>query len=192
MTKHDPTQVQSRLLSAVEDILISEGLNGLTLEAVAKKADVSKGGLLYHFKSKDDLIEGILARMVREWNLQLEFHWQAAKPGPGRMARALSRLIAADPVLNSPDTEQSRRQRGLCGAVMAATVNNPDLLKPVRASYEALLKRIEDDGLDPGRTIAIVAALDGLWFATFFNFYTLSPKQRTSLLQAIEELAQQK
>ncbi|WP_374071309.1 hypothetical protein [Corynebacterium belfantii] len=37
---------KEKLLDAFEDILISQGENAATLDAVAQKAGVSKGGLL--------------------------------------------------------------------------------------------------------------------------------------------------
>ena len=39
-----------------------KGVAKLTLEAVAKEAGVSKGGLLYHFSNKEALIEGMIVR----------------------------------------------------------------------------------------------------------------------------------
>jgi AcrR family transcriptional regulator len=36
----------------------------MTLEAVAREADVSKGGLLYHFPSKEALISGMVRRLI--------------------------------------------------------------------------------------------------------------------------------
>ncbi len=41
---------------------MDEGSSGVTLEKVAAEAGVSKGGLLYHFKSKSDLYDGLARR----------------------------------------------------------------------------------------------------------------------------------
>jgi AcrR family transcriptional regulator len=56
---------RDRILNALQRILVEEGGAGVTLEKVAAEAGVSKGGLLYHFKSKPDLYDG-LARRFRE------------------------------------------------------------------------------------------------------------------------------
>ena len=37
-----------------------DGVSAMTLEAVAREAGLSKGGLLYHFASKDELIAAML------------------------------------------------------------------------------------------------------------------------------------
>ncbi|WP_030159803.1 TetR/AcrR family transcriptional regulator [Glycomyces sp. NRRL B-16210] len=53
---------RDRILNALQGILVDEGSSGVTLEKVAAEAGVSKGGLLYHFKSKSDLYDGLAAR----------------------------------------------------------------------------------------------------------------------------------
>ena len=51
------------VLDAFETLLIDVGERAATLDAVAKKAGVSKGGLLYHFPNKEALIEVLLDRL---------------------------------------------------------------------------------------------------------------------------------
>ena len=51
------TSKKTQLLDAAAAIVNEYGSEYLTLDAVAKRAGVSKGGLLYHFKSKTALIE---------------------------------------------------------------------------------------------------------------------------------------
>ncbi len=57
------TTTRDRILDALQDALLEEGPGGATLEAVAERASVSKGGLLYHFRNKDDLFAGLLDRL---------------------------------------------------------------------------------------------------------------------------------
>lgn len=58
------TSSRDRILDAYEDLLAVEGERYATLEAVAARADVSKGGLLYHFPSKDRLAAALCDRLV--------------------------------------------------------------------------------------------------------------------------------
>lgn len=60
-----PPLARERVLDAFEVILISSGERTATLDATAKAAAVSKGGLLYHFASKDDLADGMIERLKR-------------------------------------------------------------------------------------------------------------------------------
>jgi AcrR family transcriptional regulator len=60
-----PPLARERVLDAFEEILITDGARAATLDATAKAAGVSKGGLLYHFGSKEDLAAGLLERLFR-------------------------------------------------------------------------------------------------------------------------------
>jgi AcrR family transcriptional regulator len=55
---------RQRILDAYEDVLAADGERHATVEAVAAKAGVSKGGVLYHFPSKDRLAEALYDRML--------------------------------------------------------------------------------------------------------------------------------
>ncbi|ALE79696.1 TetR/AcrR family transcriptional regulator [Pseudonocardia alni] len=58
-----PGSARDRVLDAYETLLIEQGPGGATLDAVAAAAEVSKGGLLYHFNSKESLVGGLLERL---------------------------------------------------------------------------------------------------------------------------------
>ncbi len=57
-----PPKAREKVLRAYISLLCSEGERAATMDAVAARAGVSKGGLLYHFGSKDALAEAVLAR----------------------------------------------------------------------------------------------------------------------------------
>jgi AcrR family transcriptional regulator len=64
MTKANSTGARERILDAAESVVIEQGVTGMTLDAVAARAKVSKGGLLYHFPSKDDVVRGLVTRVA--------------------------------------------------------------------------------------------------------------------------------
>lgn len=57
------TDTRERILDAVRDSLVAGGPSAVTLESVAERAGVSKGGLLYHFPTKAALFVGLLERV---------------------------------------------------------------------------------------------------------------------------------
>jgi AcrR family transcriptional regulator len=57
------SNARERVLDAYETLLIDQGPASATLDAVAAAAGVSKGGLLYHFASKEALVTGLLDRL---------------------------------------------------------------------------------------------------------------------------------
>jgi len=78
-----PPKAREALLSAYRDLVALEGERAATLEAVAARAGVSKGGLLYHFGSKEALLKGLLEAFRADFALDREL--MAADPeGPSR------------------------------------------------------------------------------------------------------------
>ncbi|WP_327142989.1 TetR/AcrR family transcriptional regulator [Nocardia sp. NBC_01327] len=97
-TTRDPVGTRNRILDALETLLLDKGMSQVTLESVAAAAGVSKGGLLYHFKSKDALLAGLVRRLGERADQQLrhavdEGHsvaeWYLQTPQPDNDADAL-------------------------------------------------------------------------------------------------------
>ncbi len=58
------TSTKERILNAAEGVVLRDGVARLTLEATAAEAGLSKGGVLYHFPSRDALVTGMVARLI--------------------------------------------------------------------------------------------------------------------------------
>lgn len=58
-------QARERLIDAFDRIVVDEGERSATLDAVAARAGVSKGGLLYHFSTRQELADASVERMQR-------------------------------------------------------------------------------------------------------------------------------
>src|SRR5687768_18473302 len=52
------------IVRASYDVAARQGLEALTLRAVAARADVSHGTVLFHFKRKHELVSGLLERVM--------------------------------------------------------------------------------------------------------------------------------
>ena len=76
-----PPAAREKVLDAFQRLLIERGARETTLDAVAKAAGVSKGGLLYHFGSREALIEGLLTRLKTQADADL-VSMKAAPEGP--------------------------------------------------------------------------------------------------------------
>lgn len=60
-----PPAAREAVLDAFERLIIADGERAATLDATARAAGVSKGGLLYHFGSKQALVTGLVERLLR-------------------------------------------------------------------------------------------------------------------------------
>ncbi len=63
------TGTKDLILSTTLSILEREGVTAITLDRIAQEAGLSKGGLLYHFSSKEQLIDALVARAVSALSL---------------------------------------------------------------------------------------------------------------------------
>lgn len=173
---------RTRVLDAAEAIVQARGVPALTLDAAAREAGVSKGGLLYHFASKEALVEGLLTRLSEFVAAQFEAAFAATPPGPARTARA---LLTWEFDSGYCDDAQTNRA---CAVFLVAFNHDPALLDPIRAVFASIRERIREDGLRPGHGVAIMAACDGLFMAHLFRMYSLEPAEKRELRQALETL----
>src|SRR6195952_4659990 len=71
---------RERIVSAANALFYADGIRGVSVDAVAAKAGVTKRTLYYHFKSKDDLVPAYLAGRDQP-NLALFKQWLAEADG---------------------------------------------------------------------------------------------------------------
>ena len=64
--KKQPEQVRRALLDCAAQIAAEDGAAAITIQAVATRAGVTKGGLLHHFDSKQALIEAVFADLLEK------------------------------------------------------------------------------------------------------------------------------
>src|ERR1700722_13833043 len=63
---------REKILAAAADVARETGPGSLSLDAVASRAGVSKGGLLYNFPTKAKLMQGLVEDYLREFEQALE------------------------------------------------------------------------------------------------------------------------
>ncbi|GAA4836428.1 TetR/AcrR family transcriptional regulator [Actinomycetospora corticicola] len=95
-----PSQ-RDRIVDAYVDHVVSEGPETVTLDAVAARAGVSKGGLLYHFGSKEALLEGMLERVRALTDADIATARAGAAAGTETVAHYYLRTSADDPARDS-------------------------------------------------------------------------------------------
>jgi len=147
---YHPTETRQRVLSAAHEILAQSGAGRLTLEAVAQRAGVSKGGLLHHFASKDALLEAIL-------NASLTAFIETVEPFYDRQNRAKGRWMRAyiQASFESGFAEMDLR------AFMGLLIETPRLIERIREDEQFWMDRLTSDGLDASRVIVLKRAADG-------------------------------
>jgi AcrR family transcriptional regulator len=172
---HRPADARNKVLDAAEAIVASRGVPALTLEAAAREAGVSKGGLLYHFASKEALLRGMVARMAVELHAMFDALFAMQAPGPGRACHA----FLAWGFHNPP--ERHARDLRVAAALLAAHNFDPRLLDPLREFHARLRTLAEADQVPEGAAKAIIAACDGIFMAQVFGIWHPSLAEREAM-----------
>src|SRR5215471_19314275 len=63
---------RQQIIHAAFALIRRKGVARLTIEAVAQEAGLSKGGVLYHFRSKEALIQAMVASLVERFDSDIE------------------------------------------------------------------------------------------------------------------------
>lgn len=85
---------RERIISAANALFYNDGIRGVSVDAVAAKAGVTKRTLYYHFRSKDDLVAAYLAGRDQP-NLALFRQWFSdAEGGLPAKVEAIFRNLA--------------------------------------------------------------------------------------------------
>lgn len=166
------------ILAAASNVVKHQGIEKLTLEAVAAEAGVSKGGLLHHFPNKDALIQSMVSGITNDFITDVQNRAAQDTRDQGKWSRAyLKSTVEAD-----------KEEQGMNVALNAALFNNADLLEELREQYLVWQQNIENDGLEPVNSTIVRLAVDGLWLSEVFGLGEISGEMREKVVSKLLEM----
>lgn len=160
------------ILNAAKQQVLENGFYSITLDAVSQRAQVSKGGLLYHFPNKESLIIGLAEYIFLDF--EKNFYELANKDSEkkGRWTRAFIKATESDLTDNAE----------LNIGALAASVLEPELCKKISKRYNSILEKLQNDGLEPATVDIIRLSLDGLYYSTYLNIAPLDISRTESVI----------
>lgn len=172
-----PPRARDSVLDAFERLLVDDGERAATMDATARAAGVSKGGLLYHFASKEALERALLERLAALVDADIAA-MDAAPEGP--VAFFVRTSVMADEPLDRALIAASRLAQG--GHAEAS-----DALREVRARWETALRpHVRDDtALD-----LVLLVSDGLYYNNALPVSGSEPVPRGAALDALVALVE--
>lgn len=182
MKRTRANNASERLLDAAETVAHNRGMQGLTLDAVAAEAEVSKGGLLYHFPSKDALIQAMVKRIAQLAQTLYSEELENEPAGRGRHAHAFLRLL-----MDRNGRFFSHLKR-MATPLLVAVAGNPELLDPMRAFFSKVRLGMVEDGLPPERAWLILAAVDGIKFWRILRIVEPSDRELVRVRKLLEQI----
>ena len=184
----DIQETNSRQSSSKDDILDAaqrvagrEGAANLTLDKVAKECGLSKGGLLYNFRSKDALLKGMLERLIEQNEAMMTSESSALEGEENVTVRSLLRCIACHQTAD-PQVYLS---------IIAASVQSPELLEPIKSKLARYYDDMLQESSDPTMTLLLWAAADGLLLHNVLGIAPYSNATRNELFQRLLSLSEE-
>ncbi|AWB95821.1 TetR family transcriptional regulator [Agromyces badenianii] len=181
-----PPAARDAVLDAFERLIIRDGERAATLEATAREAGVSKGGLLYHFASRDALIGGLAERL----RLLVDDDVERIATAP---EGAISYFVRSSIALETP------LDRAFVATVRLAQGGNRDAARAIDEVRDRWLEEIGRHTGDPTLALAIALIGDGLYYHSALRNDDepsagdpVDPAAMDSLVALLERLASEK
>ncbi len=176
--KKRPLVVRGQLICVAARLSVEKGLHALTLDAVAREAGVSKGGLLHHFPTKQALLEALHDELLNRF----ETHFNAlvaADPEPhGRFTRAYLHANLAEAADDGV----------ACWNSLVVLMLGEKWARPLWDAWvEARLAALPPEERTAELEIVRLAA-DGLFFCDLACPTVSLKPDRAKVLQALEEM----
>jgi len=94
-SRQQSAQLAVRILDVAESLFLGHGFGAISIEAVAKRAGISKRTFYHRFPGKERLFEAVVRRLIERWLPPLDagtVEWPNLADGLGLMAEHLLRI----------------------------------------------------------------------------------------------------
>ena len=168
-------------LEAAHAIIARDGPGRLTLDAIAKEAGISKGGLMHQFPSKHAVLKALLERQM-EFSSNFHDRYVAAV-GAGHRSPHLAAQIATM-------REAATHSSPVAMAFLGAMTEEPGLLELVRKRDAERLVEVKAEARDTDLALLRRAAAHGLALDRLFGLSTLSEREEARLFERLLDESQ--
>jgi len=162
------------LLDVAEAIVIEQGAGKLSFDEIAKRAGVSKGGVLYCFPNRQDLVAAMARRDLERFDGDVANH-------------KLNDTTRGDDMLAhlAATRDENRALASKAASLMAALAGAPEHAEPMRDHYRRLLERF---GSDNERARTVLFAAEGAFLLRGLGLVSLSDEEWSSLFADMARL----
>ncbi|MDR0253506.1 MAG: TetR/AcrR family transcriptional regulator [Brucellaceae bacterium] len=168
---------RNHLLDLAEKIVVEHGAPALTIDALAKAAGITKGGVQYCFGTKDGLVDAMLTR----WGITFDKQVAARKKG---RTDALTHIAAHIRVTRDSDPLGDSR----FAAMLAALTPNSEQLADTQRWYRQQLSGL-DVSTEQGRNARLAfIANEGAFLLRSFQLFDLNESEWQQIFRDIEKL----
>jgi len=168
---------RDKLLDAAERIVHKVGPAGLTIDAVAQAAGVTKGGVQYCFGTKDQMIEALFRRWLAEFETCME-RFAEGRNDPRSLVQAYVAAIG--------QTYRAANERS--SVMLALLMQSEGRLEQCRQWYQEQFDRMKlTSGKQQRLRLAFLAA-EGAFMLRCFGFAEIGDKDWQTIFHNIESI----
>jgi AcrR family transcriptional regulator len=168
----EKSNARESILLATCTLLVRQGSEKLTLDSVAQEAGVSKGGLLYHFPSKQALLEGVLSWLLDSFAAEIHAYVEADPNPVGRWNRAH---------INAGIKIGEEEKMRVIASLLSIISTNPNLQSILEKHVKSWCEHLYSDGIAPEKVTIMQLAVDGYFFRKMFG-----PKDKDKSFMPVE------
>jgi AcrR family transcriptional regulator len=169
---------REKILAAAADVARESGPGSLSLDAVANRAGVSKGGLLYNFPTKAKLMQALVEDYLHEFGQALESARATGLSGESQLAVYIK--LSAD---------ECEPPQPSASWIFSAIAEDPDFLTPIKSFKRQLFERLKGETPDLKALLVCFLAIEGLRSMNLFDSDILSADERRLLVTSLLEIA---
>ncbi|WP_262032515.1 TetR/AcrR family transcriptional regulator [Microvirga sp. Mcv34] len=170
---------RDKILDAAAELIREIGSGRLTLDGVAERAGLSKGGLLYNFPTKEALLQAMIQRLIDEVQTEKELLRETEPAGPNLEARLQ---------IGTCLKMRKGKMREIATGMLAASSENPSLLDPVRKVLRSVRQDLKRESDDPEAALLAWLAVEGLNSMTMHNISPFSEDDCEMIGKAAQRL----
>ena len=171
-------RARDKILAAAEELARVAGPGNLSLDAVAARAGVSKGGLLYHFPTKAKLLEALVEQFLASFDRSLSEREAETGGAPDTLVRAYLDILVGEHLCHRPPPS----------GLLAALGEDPSFLAPVQRFDRRLLDRMTANASDPTVALIVFLSLHGMKSTQLLNIQSVTDKEFKSVVARLYDL----
>lgn len=167
------------IIDAVGVVIREQGLEALSIDAVARAAGIGKASVLYDFRNRDTLLAAFVQRRILLHRQALETLRDGHSSGSDATIRAL---------LDYAGRPRHQDDLGNGMLVAAAASRNENFRTFLAECIAGEIRQVEMESAVPDRARLAYFALQGMFALECFGFCTLDEQVRRRMLDNIGEL----
>lgn len=173
-----PPHAREAILVAAEALVREIGAANLTYDELVRRSGITRGGITYHFPSKDALLAAIVDNDLQQWH---ECVQKKRERHDGRMADLKAFITSTS------ETDEATNR--LCAGLLSVAAGSSSLNAPWKHYYSSHHKTVVRTAPDPVMAAILTLATEGLFWQETLGLSPLNARERQQVVTRLLALA---